>query len=180
VDGDIGLGHLVHLPCGLENQKAEHFCLACQFNKGKLDCLIDGERLAKGLAGAGVFNAFVDAIKGGAGGAGGLADAVFMDKMLGEGEAAVKRAEKGTIGHPDVFQGEAGMICGHVEGPHIFFDDDAGIISRDKETGDAFGVAIFAGGAGKAHHMCGGVLGARRGSPYGLRPSRGRLLSGRT
>jgi len=40
--GDLGLGHLIHLPRGLVDQQAEHFGIGLQLDERELDRLIGG------------------------------------------------------------------------------------------------------------------------------------------
>ncbi len=73
--------------------------------------------------------------------------------MLRQGEPPFRRAEDGLFRHPDILDGQARMVRRHVEGPHIFFDDYAGITRRDDQAGDAFRVAILAAGAAEQHDV---------------------------
>ena len=70
-----------------------------------------------------------------------------MDKGLRDGQAAVERAEQGRVRHEDVAQGNGRVVGGHVEGPFVASDDEAGGGARDDEGGDAGAGALGPGGA---------------------------------
>ena len=57
---DLLVLHAVHLPGRLADQEAQHLALGLQLDQRPLDGLVLGQRLAEGLALAGVFDAFVD------------------------------------------------------------------------------------------------------------------------
>ncbi|MNN09306.1 hypothetical protein D3C81_1221840 [compost metagenome] len=153
----LGLGHPVHLPGGLADHQAQHLDLGGQFDQGELDRLIDRQRLAEGLARAGVGDALLDAEVCGAQRRGGLADAVLMDEVLGQRQPAADRAEHGVGGHPDVGEADARVVRGHVEGPQILLDLDARRLGGDQQAADAVGVAGFARGAAEDHDVGGDV-----------------------
>ena len=54
-------------------------------------------------------------------------------------------------------KGQAGVVCGHVECPHVFQDLDARIVCRYQQARNTAGIAILAAGARETHHV-GGVV----------------------
>jgi hypothetical protein len=109
--------HRVHLHGRLADQLPQHLALCGELHEWELDALVVREGSAKGGAAVGVFDGLLDAVYGGAEGGGGLADAVLVDEGLGDAEAVVEEAEDGGGGDPDVFEGDGGVVGGHVEGP---------------------------------------------------------------
>jgi hypothetical protein len=156
-NGDFGFGHHVHLRRRLVDQQPEHFSLGLQLNQRKLDRLIGGERLAKGLALLGISNRFIDAILCRAERRCRLPNAVFMNEMLRDREARIKLAKNGAFGHPHAVIFDLGMVGGHVERPQIIANLKSRRVSRHDEAGNPARFAIFARCPRKGHHMAGGV-----------------------
>ena len=76
-----------------------------------------------------------------------------MHEVLCERQTAFRRSEHGIFRHPDILDGETRVVRRHVEGPHVFFDDHAGIARRDDQAGDALGVAVLAAGTAEQHDV---------------------------
>jgi hypothetical protein len=154
---DLLLGELVHFPRRLADQQSQHLGLRGEFDEGKLDRLVLGERPAERLSLARIFHALVDAVDGGAERARGLADAVLMHETLREREPAADLAELRILRHEYVSKTDARMVGRHVEGPHVFLDPDARALRRHQETGDAARIAVVARGAREQRAMGGDV-----------------------
>ena len=149
------MGHVVHLPRGLEDKEAQHFRLRCQLHQRELDRLIARQLLAEGLAFPRIFYAFVDAIERRAAATRRLPDAVLVDEALRQREAAPFDAEDRAVRHPDIGDAEARVIGGHVEGPHPLLDLQPLGRVGDEEAGDPARVARLARRA-REHRAVGG------------------------
>src|SRR5689334_11080649 len=139
----------VHAPGRLVDQRAQHLGLGLQLDQRELDGLVARQRLAERLAGLRVLDRAVDAELGGAQAGGGLTDTVLVEEVLHEEQAAALGAEDGAIRDPDVVQRDAAVVGGHVEGPQVLLDLEAGGADRDQEPGDAGAAARGAAGAGE-------------------------------
>ena len=113
--------------------------------------------LPNGLRDLRVLHRAVDAELRGAQAGGGLPDAVLVEEVLHEEQAAALGAEDGAVRDPDVVQRDAAVVGGHVEGPQVLLDLEAGGADRDQEPGDAGAAARGAAGAGEDQVVRGGV-----------------------
>src|SRR5689334_24277277 len=147
----------VHAPGRLVDQRAQHLRLGLQLDQRELDGLVARQRLAERLAGLRVLDRAVDAELGGAQAGGGLPDAVLVEEVLHEEQAAAFGTEDGAVRDPDVVQRDAAVVGGHVEGPQVLLDLEARGADRDQEPGDAGAAARGAAGAGDDQVVPGGV-----------------------
>src|SRR5690242_10675733 len=147
----------VHAPGRLVDQRAQHLGLGLQLDQRELDGLVARQRLAERLAGLRVLDRAIDAELGGAQAGGGLPDAVLVEEVLHEEQAAALGAEDGAVRDPDVVQRDAAVVGRHVEGPQVLLDLEAGGADRDQEPGDAGTAARGAAGAGEDQVVRGGV-----------------------
>lgn len=90
LDGDVR--HGIHFYGGLADEEAQHFGLGSELDEGELDGLVVGEGGAEGAARVGVGDGLGDTEGCGAEGGGCLADAIFVDKGLGDAQAGVDGA----------------------------------------------------------------------------------------
>ena len=155
INRHFGFAHRIHLRRGFINQIADHFGFRMQLGERKLNGLIARQGFAERRAGFGIGDAFIDAILRRAHATGGLANAVFMDKMLRQSEPLPGGAKHRAFWHPNIGKRYARMVGRHIERPHIFFDFDPRVIGRHQKAGDAARRAIVARGACKYHHMTG-------------------------
>ena len=157
VERDIGLGDLVHLGGGLEDETAEHGRLGVQLDERPLDRLVGRERLSKGLALLGVLDRLCDAKLCGSARRRSLTDPVFVDKVRGDHQPVVLLAEDGVLfGDPDVLERDEGMVGWHIERPEVLLDLEAGGVDGDDEAGDSASIAVLARGTSK-NEVVGGV-----------------------
>ena len=115
-----------------------------QLGERKLNGLIARQGFAERRAGFGIGDAFIDAILRRAHATGGLANAVFMDKMLRQSEPLPGRTKHRAFWHPNIGKRYARMVGRHIERPHIFFDFDTRVIGRHQKASDAARRAIVA------------------------------------
>ena len=114
---DLVMRHRVHLQGSLANQLAQHLALCSKLHERELDTLVVAEGRAKRSAFVGVLDRLSDTVYGCAKRRCSLADAVLVDEGLGNAKAVVDRAECGALGHPDVLDGDGGMVGWHVQRP---------------------------------------------------------------
>ena len=139
----------VELPGGAADEPAQQLGVGVQLGERELDPLVDRQRLAPGVALAGVGDGLVDAVLGGADARRGLADAALVDEALGDGEALADLAEDRVVGDAHARDRHLGVVGRHVEGPPVVVDLEAGRVGRDEEGGDPARLAGLARGAGE-------------------------------
>ena len=128
-----------------------------QFGQRKLDRLIGRQSLAERFARLGIGHAFIDAILRCADTGCGLANTVFMHKMLRQHQTSIARTKQCRIRHPHIRQRNARVIGRHIERPKIFLDFETGRIRRYQKAADTARGTVIAGGAGKNHVVIGNM-----------------------
>src|ERR1700680_818788 len=113
----LGLGHLVHLPRRLMNQRAEHRSLGLMLDQRPLNGLVGSEGLAEGLALLRILDAFVDAILRGAERGGRLADAILVYEVLRDFQPVFRIAKRRVARNVHLGKRDSRMVGRHVEGP---------------------------------------------------------------
>ena len=146
VQRDIGLGNLVHLCRGLEDQPAEHGGFRVELDERPLDRLVGCERLSERLALLGVLDGFGDAVFGGTARRGSLTDPVLVDKVRRDQKTVVELAKESLVGDPDVLDRDERVVRGHVEGPEVLLDLEAGGVDGDDKGRDTLGGTVAARG----------------------------------
>ena len=155
--GDLHVVALVELGGGGSHEEPKGGRVGMQFHEGKLDGLIGRQFFPPGHAVVGVADRFVDAVLGRAEGGGRLANAVLMNKVLGQLETVIDPAEDGVGADPDVAQGDLGMISGHIERPPEEVDGEPGRVRWDEEGRDPKGLSGLTRRAGEDDVMRGVV-----------------------
>ena len=90
------------------DQGAQHFAARMQFDQGKLNALVGGQRLAEGFSLAGVLHGFVHAVLSRAQARGRLSDTVLVEEVLHDLQAAPLAAEDGAIRYPHIGESSHG------------------------------------------------------------------------
>ena len=107
------------------DEGAEHLALGVQLDQRELDRLVGRQRLAERFAFLGVLDGPVDAELRRAETGRRLADAVLVEEVLGDLQAAALAAEDRAVGHAHVGEADVGVIGRHVEGPEELEDLEA-------------------------------------------------------
>jgi hypothetical protein len=81
---------------------SQRLVLAVQLGEAELDRLVARQGLAEGVALPGVAHALLDAVARRAQARGGLADAVLVDEVLGDGQAPLRLAEHALVRQPHI------------------------------------------------------------------------------
>src|SRR5215472_4930871 len=159
--GDLlGLGERpvgVHAPRGLVDERAQHLGSGLQLDQRELDRLVARERPAERRPLLRVLHRAVDAELRGAQAGGGLADAVLVEEVLHQLQAAAVGAEDGVVRDAHVGERDVRVVGGHVEGPQVLLDREAGGVHRDEEAPDARAAARRPAGPGEDEVVRGGV-----------------------
>src|SRR5579859_4536108 len=141
----------------LLDERPEHLALRVQLGERELDRLVARERFAERRPGLGVLHRTVDAELRGAEAGSGLADAVLVEEVLHDLESAALAAEDGAVGDPHAVERDMRVVGGHVEGPQVLLDLEAGTAHRDQEGRDAGAAARCPAGPGEDEVVRGGV-----------------------
>ena len=115
----------VHQPRRLVDQRAQHLALRLQLDERELDRLVRRQRLAERLALLGVLHRLVDAELRRAEARRRLADAVLVEEVLDDAEAAALTAEDRRVRHAHVGERDVGVVGRHVERPQELLDLEA-------------------------------------------------------
>ena len=114
---------LVHLPCRLPDQGAEHRRLGVELGQRELDGLVRRQRLAEHAAVPGVRRCGVDAVLRGTERRRRLADPVLVHEQLGHLEPVVERRRAGRRRATRTFgERHPGVVGRHVERPEVLLD----------------------------------------------------------
>ncbi len=129
------------------DERPQHLALGLQLDEGELDALVGGERLAERRSLLRVAHGLVDAELGRPQRGGRLADAILVEELLDDLQAAPLATEDRRVRHPHVGESDVGVIGRHVERPQVLEHLEARAVGGHEEAGDALTVAGLAGRA---------------------------------